>query len=455
MRHYRAYTPDQAALLPPSLAEAIPENDPVFFVREVVGQLDLGAFHQVYRAERGQPPYHPALMVGLFFYGAARRVYSSRRLAEACARDVAFIYLAGGATPDHHTICEFRQRFRKEMEALFVQVLLLCQEAGLVRLGHISLDGTKVRANASKHKAMSYGRMVLKEPELAAEVERLLGEGSRQDAEDDAAHGADDDGFSMPAELRETSRRLETIRAGKQRLEEMFRQRALEKGKDAEAAVVPDRAQTNFTDPESRIMSTTEGFQQSYNAQAAVDASSQVIVAHEVSNAAPDVQRLRPMLAQVQENTGHFPNELSADAGYASEANFTALAEADVYAVVALRRYHRDEPPGADPGPKRSSGHWPHRNVIRDRLSTPQGKAAYKLRKQTVEPVFGQIKGARSFRQFLCRGLTAVSAEWALLCTVHNLLKLHQARHPARPPVPPRQRPPRTSSEVNQAALSI
>ncbi|MBI5289403.1 MAG: IS1182 family transposase [Chloroflexi bacterium] len=445
MRDYRQYAPDQAALLPPSFAEVIPADDPVFFIRDVVGQLDLSAFHHVYRAERGRPPYHPELMVGLYLYGGARRIYSSRRLAEACARDVSFIYLAGRATPDHHTICEFRQRFTKELKDLFVQVLLLCQEAGLVRLGHISLDGTKMRANASKHKAMSYGRMVRKEPELAAEVERLLGEGRRQDEEDDAVHGPHDDGWSMPPELRETKRRLEKIRAGKQRLEESFRRRAAEKGKDPEQAVVPDRAQTNFTDPESRIMSTTDGFQQCYNAQAAVDAAHQVIVACEVSNAPPDVQRLVPMLQQIHDNTAHFPNELSADAGYASEANFTALAEADILALVAMRRYHRDEPPDADPAAKRATGRQLQRNIMRDRLSSAEGKMIYKLRKQTVEPVFGQIKGARGFRQFLRRGQTAVESEWSVLCTVHNVLKLFKAKHP-KPAGAPRQ-PPRASCQ--------
>jgi hypothetical protein len=274
---------------------------------------------------------------------------------------------------------------------------------------------------------MSYGRMLQKEPQLAAEVERWLETGRRQDAQDDAEHGPDDDGWSLPDELKETSRRLEKIRQGKARLEAMAREKAVEKGKDPDEARVPERAQTNFTDPESRIMSTPEGFQQCYNAQAAVDAETQVVVACEVSNAPPDVQRLRPMLKRVEENTGHYPAELTADAGYASEANFAALAEANVYAVIALRRYHRDEPPDADPAPKRATHRWPHRNTMRERLSTPEGKAVYKLRKQTVEPVFGQIKGARGFRQFLRRGLTAVSAEWSLLCTAHNLLKLHQA----------------------------
>jgi len=276
MRPYREHTPDQAALLPPSLAELIPPEDPVFFLREVLERLDLEPFHRSYRAERGRPPYHPALMVGLYLYGAMRRTYSSRRLAELCRRDVGCMYLVGRATPDYHTIGEFRQRFTEELAGLFLQVLVLCREAGLVRLGHISLDGTKLRANASKHKAMSYGRMLQKEPVLAAEVARWLEEGRRQDAAEDAEHGPDDDGWSLPDELRESARRLEKVREGKARLEAMARERAVAAGEDPAQAEVPERAQTNFTDPESRIMHTPDGFQQCYNAQLAVDAESQV-----------------------------------------------------------------------------------------------------------------------------------------------------------------------------------
>ena len=434
MRPYRQYTPDQAFLLPPALAQLLPEDDPVFFLREVVAEkLDLSAFHARYQCERGQPPYHPALMVGLFFYGAMQRIYSSRRLAEACVRDVGFMLLTGRATPDYHTIGEFRQRFTEELVGLFVQVLRLCQREGLVRLGHISLDGTKMRANASRHKAMSYGRMLTKEEVLEAELRRWLEEGMRQDQEEDEEYGPDDDGWSMPkeSEMKIVRRKLAHIKAGKARLEAMFRAKAVEMGKDPELAQVPERAQTNFTDPESRIMKTPESFQQCYNAQAAVDAESQVVVAHDVTNQSPDVQQLRPMLEAVHELNGRYPDELTADAGYASEANFAALAEADTYAVIALRRYQHDEPPDADPAPKRSTNRWPHRNEMRRRLMTVEGKELYKKRKQTVEPVFGQIKGARGFRQFLRRGLTAVRGEWALLCTAHNLLKLHQALRPA------------------------
>lgn len=427
MRPYRAYTPEQAFLLPPSLTELLAPEDPVFFLRQVLGQLDLGAFHERYRCERGQPPYHPALMVGIYFYGAIRRLYSSRKLADACRRDIGFMVLTGQATPDYHTIGEFRQRFTNEIAGLFVQVLGLCQEAGLVRLGHISLDGTKLRANASKHKAMSYGRMLSKEEVLEAELRRLLEEGMREDEEEDAEHGPGDDGWSLPEEGKVVAEKLRKVKEGKARLEEEARTKAISEGKEPSEAEVAARAQTNFTDPDSRIMKTPDGFHQCYNAQAAVDAASQVIVACEVSAAPPDVQRLVPMLEQIVSLNGGAPAELSADAGYASEANFVALAEANVTAYVALRRYHHDEPPEADPAPSRSSNRWPQRLLMRERLATSEGKARYRLRKQTVEPVFGQIKAARGFRQFLRRGLPAVQSEWAMLCTVHNLLKLQRA----------------------------
>jgi transposase len=427
MRPYRAYAPEQAFLLPPSASEVLPADDPAYFLVQVVRSLDFEAFHRVYRCERGQPPYHPAMMVGIYFYGAMRGVYSSRKLADACRRDIGFMLLSGRSTPDYHTIGEFRQRFTNEIAGLFVQVLGWCQEAGLVRLGHISLDGTKLRANASKHKAMSYGRMLTKEEVLEAELRRLLEEGIRQDAEEDDEHGPGDDGWSLPEEGKVVAEKLAKIRAAKARLEEQARAKAVAEDRDPEQAEVPQRAQTNFTDPDSKIMKTPEGFQQCYNAQAAVDAQSQVIVAQEVSTAPPDVQRLQPMLAQVVALNGEAPQELSADAGYASEANFEALAEANITAYIALRRYHHDEPPDADPAPSRSSQRWPQRLAMRERLATSDGKARYKLRKQTVEPVFGQIKAARGFRQFLRRGLAAVQSEWAMLCTVHNLLKLQKA----------------------------
>ena len=427
MRPYHEYTPDQSFLLPPSLDELIAVDDPVRFLRQVLPTLDLGAFHAAYRCDRGRPPYDPEMMLGLLLYGHMRRIRSSRRLAEACRRDVAFIYLAGRATPDFRTVSEFRRRFTQETRGLFLQVLRLCREAGLVRLGHVSLDGTKVRANASKHKAMSYGRMLSREKALEEEIARWQEEAEREDRQEDARYGPDDDGYSLPPEMAEPQKRLQRIKEAKARLEQQARDRARAEGKDGEPTVVPDKAQTNFTDPESRIMHTPDGFQQCYNGQAAVDAESQVIVACELSAAPPDVQRLIPMLERIIDLNGRAPAQLSADAGYASEANFAALANANVHAVVALRRYHRDEPPDADPAARRSSTRWPHRNEMRERLATADGKAIYKLRKQTVEPVFGQIKEARGLRQFLRRGLAAVESEWTMACTVHNLLKLQKA----------------------------
>jgi len=427
MRPYHPYTPDQAFLLPVALTEVISATDPVHAVRHAVEQLDLGSIHRGLRSEKGRPPFHPQAMVGLLLYGACRGIYSSRRLQWACCHDVSFMYLMGGAKPDFHTISTFRRRFQGELKGLFSQVLELCRQAGLARLGHVSLDGTKVRANASKHKAMSYERLLAKRKVYEEEIEGWFKRAGREDAEDDEEHGSDDDGFSLPEDYFETLRRLAKIEDGQALLEERAKARAVREGFDPDSAVVGAKAQTNFTDPESRIMHTPDGFQQCYNAQAAVDAESQVIVACEASQAPPDVQRLRPMLAEIIKQNGRVPRELSADAGYASETNFAALQEAGVYAVIALRRYRRDEPPDADPAPTRSSNRWPHRNRMRERLFSQAGKDRYKLRKQTVEPVFGQIKAARSFRQFLRRGLEAVQAEWSLVCTAHNLLKLGQA----------------------------
>ena len=431
MRPYHPYTPDQAFLLPASLTEIISANDPVHVVRLAIAQLDLSRIHESYRAERSRPPFHPEAMVGLLLYGACRGVYSSRRLQAACCENVSFIYLTDWARPDFHTIATFRKRFQDELKGLFGQVLALCRQAGLVRLGHVSPDGTKLRANASKHKAMSYERLLAKRKSLEEEIEGWFKEAERQDAAEDEEHGPDDDGFSLPEGWEETLRRLAKVEKGQAYLEEQAQEKVVRAGQPPEAAQVHAKAQTNFTDPESRIMHTPDGFQQCYNAQVAVDAESQVIVACEVSQAPPGVQRLRPMLQQIIELNGRAPQELSADAGYASEGKFAALEEAGVYAVIALRRYHRDEPPDADPAPARSSNRWPHRNRMRERLASQQGKEKYKLRKQTVEPVIGQAKSARGFRQFLRRGLNAVSAEWSLVCTAGNLLKLGKAWAPA------------------------
>ena len=415
--------------MPTSLAEMVPARDPVRIIRDIVEhELDLSSFHRALRTEKGRPPFHPAAMVGLLLYGYSRGIYSSRRLALACQESVSFMYLTGQARPDFRTIAVFRKRFREPLAACFTQVLGLCREAGLARLGHVSLDGSKVRANASKHKAMSYERLLEREAKLGEAIRAWFEQAERADQAEDDEHGSDDDGFSLPEELKETMRRRDVIRAARERLECWARERLEAGGHDPNLARVSEKAQTNFTDPESRIMHTPDGFQQCYNTQLVVDAASQVIVAQEVSQAPPDVQRLVPMLEAIEAENGKLPDELTADAGYASESNFAALEAAGVDAVIALRRYHRDEPPDADPAMPNASRRWPHRNRMREKLCSAEGKATYKLRKQTVEPVFGQIKGARGFRQFLCRGTEMVRLEWSLVCTAHNLLKLADAR---------------------------
>jgi transposase len=427
-KHYRPYKPDQPLLLPAALADYLPAEDLAYFIPEVVAELDLSAILAPYEREgRGYPPYHPQMMVGLLLYAYARGSYSSRRIAFGCTHDVGFMVVTARQTPDFRTIASFRKRHLAALAALFVQVLGLAQRAGLLQVGHVALDGTKVRASASRHKAMSSGRMLSREQRYEDEIQRWFAEAERQDAEEDARYGAEQDGWSLPPELATREKRLAAIRKAKAALEAEARRKAEERGEDPAQATVPDKAQYNFTDPESHIMKTQDGFQQCYNAQAAVEAAQGFIVAQEVSASPTDVRRLGPMLDQLAA-TGQAPVELSADAGYAWEENFLRCERAGIDAYIALRRYRHDEPPDADPAAPRSTGRWPARGRMREKLATEAGRLVYGLRKQTVEPVFGQIKACRGFRQFLLRGLAGVGGEWALICTVHNLLRLHTLR---------------------------
>jgi transposase len=422
---YRPYQPDQALLLPVSVQDYLPDGDLAYFMPEVVAELDLTAILAPYEREaRGYPPYHPQMLVGLLLYAYARGVYSSRRIAFACRHDVGFMVVTARQTPDFRTIAAFRTRHLDALAALFQQVLVLAAAAGLVQLGHVALDGTKLHANASRHKAMSYGRMAERASALEAEVAGWLQQAAQEDAAEDAVLG-DRQGDELPAHLATKQQRAAAIRQAKAALEQRAREQAAAEGGDPEQAVVPPKTQYNFTDPESRIMKTPAGFEQCYNAQAAVDADSLVIVGQEVTAAPTDVQRLAPMLETVKTETGRYPDQLSADAGYASESNLLACEAHKVDAYVALRRFKHDEPPAADPAPQQR-GRWPARSRMRERLSTAAGRAAYARRKQTVEPVFGHIKACRGFRQFLLPGLAAVRGEWALLCTVHNLLRVYQ-----------------------------
>ena len=447
---FRAYSLDQRLLLPPDLREWLPAGDLALFLSDVVDELDLSAIYAAYEQgdRRGQPPYHPAMMVKLLLYGYCTGMPSSRKIEQATYRDVAFRVLAADQHPDHDSIAEFRKRHLEALAGLFVQVLQLCQGAGLVKLGHVALDGTKLKANASKHKAMSYAHMEETEARLEREVRCLLEQAQQVDAAEDTQYGRGRRGDELPAELARRESRLVKIRAAKAALEQAARARASQAAEVGQAklaareqrvgsakggvATVPDPAQAqpeptaqfNFTDPESRIMKdgATKGFVQAYNAQLVVDGEAQVIVACAVTQAATDVEQFVPMLVQVQQNVGQAPAIALADAGYFSEANLTApeLATTECY-VPPDRQTHRGV---WTPGRSRH----PVSEQMRAKLQTAAGRAIYARRKTLPEPVFGQIKAARGFRRFWLRGVRNVRAEWAMICLTHNLLKLFRAR---------------------------
>jgi hypothetical protein len=343
--------------------------------------------------------------------------------------------ITGLQKPDHDTVNEFRRRHLKALEGLFGQVLGLCAKAGLVRLGHVALDGTKIQANASKHKAMSYGRMAETQKRLRAEVRRWMEEAEALDREEDERYGKGKRGDELPEWVKDKQLRAEKIAQAKRALEAEAKERAAAERDEPEqrppstpgpkeADAKPDaKAQRNFTDPESRIQKTKDGYVQGYNAQAAVDADSQVIVAQEVGTQG-DAGRLVPMVDQIRENTGRLPDELSADAGYCSEGNLRALRRRRIQAYVATgRQRHGSSSATAHEG--RRKGPWAR--AMRTKLRRAGHRSRYRLRKQTVEPVFGQMKECRGFRRFLLRGLEKVRGEWSLACVAHNLLKLFKA----------------------------
>jgi transposase len=413
---FRDWNVEQAWLLPPSVMDFVPADHLAHFVRDTVReQLDMSAILAPYEEEeRGYPPYHPVMMTALLLYGYCQGIYSSRRLARGCEERLDFMAVTGLNRPDFRTISEFRKRHLVALRGLFVQVLELCQQAGLVSLGHVSLDGTKVKANASKHKAMSYGRMAESERQLKQQVREWFKKAEALDANEDRLHGRRR-GDEMPDWVGDKQRRIAKIREAKAALE-------AEAQKRGEEAPEP-KDQRNFTDPESQIMKTGRDFVQAYNGQAAVDAESQVIVAQSLSNAATDVQQLAPIVKQIKTNTGRQARELSADAGYCSEGNLAILARHKIRAYVATGRQRH-----GDSSAKGKSNRGGKRvAAMRTQLARTARRGRYRLRKQTVEPVFGQIKQARGFRQFLLRGIEKVRGEWSLICTVHNLLKLAKA----------------------------
>jgi transposase len=420
---FREWNVQQQMLLPPSVLDFVPPGHLAHFVRDTVAEeLDLSAIVETYDEERGYPPYHPVMMTALLLYAYCQRLYSSRRIAQACEERVDFMAITALQRPDFRTIASFRRRHLAAVRALFVQVLGLCRRAGLVRLGHVALDGTKIRANASKHKAMSYRRMQETEPVLAAEVARWLAEAEAADTREDAAHGPAHRGDELPAWVANKQERLAKIRAAKAALEAEARAAA---PPNTSAPPPAPTAQRNFTDPESRIMKGPDGFVQAYNAQIAVDASSQVIVAEHVTAAATDVQALPALLGQIKANTGRQATEVSADAGYCSTANLRALQRRHIRGYLAVGRQRHGHAAPAAPRPLPAGSLLA---AMRTRLKRGGHRSRYRLRKSTVEPVFGQIKSARGFRQFLLRGLQHVQGEFTLLATAHNLLKLAAAR---------------------------
>ncbi|WOH52326.1 IS1182 family transposase [Bradyrhizobium sp. sBnM-33] len=444
-KEFRPWKIDETQLLPPSVQDYVPRDHVSRLIVSLVKEsLDLSAILGSYRSGLGQPPFDPRMMTALLLHGYASGIYSSRRIARAAVERADFMMIVAGDAPDFRTISEFRRRHLKALADLFVQVLKLAEKAGLVKLGHVALDGTKIKANASKHKAMSYDRMKKREAELAAEVDRWLKAAEAADAQEDKLYG-DKRGDEMPDWVADKQKRLEKIREAKAALEaeakaaaeaerkaraEAEERRIAEGGKkngktSAPPNTEPDgKAQRNFTDPESRILKTKDGYIQGYNTQAAVDGAHQIIVAQTLTSSSSDQAQLAPLLDGIRANLGTNPDEVSADAGYCSAANLRTIKRRRIEGYIATGRQKH--------GTKSATAEKPSRaGSLIARMSTKLKRAGYRsryrLRKQIVEPVFGQIKQARGFRQFLLRGIDKVKPEWALICTAHNLVKLARA----------------------------
>jgi transposase len=492
-KQYRPWTPDQMYLLPPSPREWLPEGHLAYFILDVVGELDMSAIDGVLqsRDHRGERPYSPTMMTALLLYAYCVGVFSSRRIARGTHEDVAFRVITGDAHPHFTRINQFRLQHRAALAGLFVQVLMLCKKAGLVKLGHVSLDGSKVQANASKHKAMTYARMTEEEKRLQGEVEALLARSETIDKEEDERYGEDNDEQEVPEELRRREARLAKIRAAKTSLEaeaaqaraQTLRNNAADqRDKAADASVDPDEcrratrraerseqqaraldgrdgdddpptspgdwqsgvlphhrvpaqvdgtpkpnAQRCFTDPDSRVMHKGGATVQAYNAQIIVDADSQVIVAEAVTNQAPDVEHLPALIDRAIDNCGQSPERLSADTGYLSEQNVKHCERRGIDAYIGVGR-KLDESAQPTPQDGAPSSALLVRQKMRTKLLTSDGKEIYARRKCIAEPPFGQIKEARGFRRFHLRGLDKVRCEWSLLTLTHNLLKLFRAQ---------------------------
>jgi transposase len=484
VKTYRPYSPEQSFLLPPSPREWLPEGHLAYYVLELVDELDLGEIERELQKKdaRGERPYSPRMMTALLLYGYAIGVFSSRKIERATYDDVAFRVLAAGEHPHFTTLNEFRARHRAAFANFFHQVLAVCMSAGLVKLGHVAIDGTRMKANASKHKAMSYDRMKTEDARLKAEIEALIQRAEQVDADEDAIHGVGKQPEDLPAELQRREGRRAKIRealgalkreTAKARAAELaaladglreqaadpttspkfqadFTTRAAQH--DQQSADLDDddppppavdsdlprntppkkpsgepkpKAQRNFTDPDSRIMFKDGTYVQAYNAQIAVDDAYQIIVAAALSNQGTDAEYFEPILRRVVDNCDTAPQSVTADAGFFSAENVRAAEHLGCEPFIAVGAHRRDGLP--DDSPELPNHHTPERETMRAVLSTERGRAIYALRKSTVEPVFGQVKGCRGIRQLSFRGLFKSRCEWLLICATHNVLKLWRA----------------------------
>ena len=445
---FRPYNPDQLILFAPDLKQWLPEDDLVYFIIDVINELDLEPIYRQYsRGKGGQPPYHPKMMVGLLLYAYCIGVPSSRKIEQASYHSIPFRVLAANQHPDHDTIAAFRKRHLEPLAQLFLAGLQLCQKAGLVKLGHVSLDGTKVRANASRHKAISYKRMDDKIRKLEAQVQKLLNDAEACDRREDALYGKGRRSDQLPKQLQFRKSRLERIREAKKAIEQEAQdnfiiqqkeyqkklkareQRSDQRGRPPKApSEKPDpKRQFNFTDPDSRVMvdGATKSFQQSYNCQAVVDDKAQVILASAVTQQTNDKLQVKPLIKTAKANTGAVPEKLSADAGYFSEDNCSFLQAEKINAFIATEKTNKLANADAPRGRRPKNASITER--MTRKLQTIKGRMVYAKRKHIVEPVFGQIKEARQFRRFSFRGLKNVSAEWDIVCLTHNLLKLYRS----------------------------
>jgi transposase len=430
---FHAYEPDQSLMFPPSLDDWLPEGHLARYVSDTVDELDLACLYEKYEKRedgRGQLAYHPRMMLKLLFYSYCEGIFSSRKIAKGIESQISLRFLAAGNLPSHRTIARFRLETLEHFESLFVEVVQIAIRAGLVKMGTLAIDGTKIKANASKHKAMSYGRMKEEEKRLGGEIRRITKIAKGIDEAEDAEFGPDFRGDELPAELQRRKDRLRVIREAKQRLEAEQAAEDEEQGRGKlreetgrgpklkrPNGVPEDKKQANFTDPDSRIMGDRKkGFQQGYNAQTAVDGENQIVVAAAVTSCAADSGQLVPMTKAAVANTEKDAKRVLADAGYKSEENFLAMEELGVEAHVALGRGERQPAKAASAGPATAR--------MQRRRETKTSRAIYKRRKCIVEPPFGWIKSVMGFRSFSMRGLEKVQAEWNLVCLTLNLKRM-------------------------------